>query len=87
MPELVSVAPDPAGREVWVCDQCRKTAPWGPGWQWWGSPADLDCGTYGPVACSDRCMALLQEAGRCVERHHRFGPGGCTTNHWGRSHG
>lgn len=52
------IDPDDALRAVariWTCDVCRKSAPWGPTWSWYGSwRAAENCGHI-VTSCSDTC--------------------------------
>jgi hypothetical protein len=45
----------PDERQPWTCDVCRKSAPWGETWSWYGSyRAAEDCGHI-VVTCSRSC--------------------------------
>jgi hypothetical protein len=48
--------------ETHQCAICGSLAAWSPGWAWYGSYEDLDCGAPILKTCSDGCR---KEADRC----------------------
>ena len=53
-------------RREHTCDICGRRAPWGDGWQWYGSYLDYE-DSWGDrgivVVCSPECLAELESVG------------------------
>lgn len=52
---------DPPSGQTHTCRTCGKQAVWQKGWVWYGSWRDWDDGQPIYKACSDECMAKMQE--------------------------
>lgn len=50
-------------RTTYQCDNCGKRGPWGPGWVWYGSLADLDDDKPVTHGCSMRCAKAARKKG------------------------